>query len=90
MHVRMMFARTRPNVGTHMDRISAFVKMDGRVTPVIKVTHTIYSLFMCILYVNKRFNCQLVHERSQLNLLKKQSFFFKGLISYLKSRNYRC
>lgn len=34
MHVRMMFARTRPNVGTHMDRISAFVKMDGRVTPV--------------------------------------------------------
>lgn len=37
MHVRMMFARTRPNVGTHMDRISACVKMDGRVTPVIKV-----------------------------------------------------
>lgn len=37
MHVRMMFARTRLNVGTHMDRISAFVKMDGRVTRVIKV-----------------------------------------------------
>lgn len=47
MHARMMFARTRPNVGTHMDRISACVKMDGRVTPVIKVKHTIFfSLFM--------------------------------------------
>lgn len=45
MHVRMMFARTRPNVGTHMDRISAFVKMDGRVTPVIKVKHTIFFSF---------------------------------------------
>lgn len=87
MHVRMMFARTRPNVGTHMDRISACVKMDGRVTPVIKVKHTIYSLFMSILYMNKRFNCQKVHVRSQLKLLKKQSFFFKGLISFFKNRN---
>lgn len=86
----MMFARTRPNVGTHTDRISAFVKMDGRVTPVIKVKHTIFSLFMCILYTNKRFNCQKVHVRSQLKLLEKQSFLFKGLVSYLKSRNYRC
>lgn len=47
MHVRMMFAKTRPNVGTHMDRISAFVKMDGRVTPVIKVKHTIF-LFLFV------------------------------------------
>lgn len=37
MHARMMFARTSLNVGTHMDHISAFVEMNGRVTRVIKV-----------------------------------------------------
>lgn len=90
MHVRMMFARTRPNVGTHMDRISAFVKMDGRVTPAIKVKHTIFfSVYVYIIH-EQSIKCQTVHVRSQPNLLKKQSFFFKGLISYFKNRNYRC
>lgn len=41
-NVRMMFARTKPNVGTLMDRISAFVKMDGKGTPVNEVTYLLF------------------------------------------------
>lgn len=61
MHVRMMFVRTRPNVGTHMDRISAYVKMDGRVTPVIKVKYSIFFSFDVTIIHEKRFKCQKVH-----------------------------
>lgn len=46
-NVRMMFARTKPNVRTLMDRISAFVKMDGKGTPVNEVKYLIF----CSLYV---------------------------------------
>lgn len=47
-NVQMMFARTRPNVGTHMDHISVFAKMDGRVKPVIKVKQSIFFYFYVI------------------------------------------
>lgn len=79
MHVRMMFARTRPNVGTHMDRISAFVKMDGRVTPVIKVKLTFF--FSCYVHI--------MHEKDSNDrkymyavslICWKAIFFFKGLV----------
>lgn len=46
-NVLMMFVRTKPNVGTFMDRICAFVKMDGKGTPVNEVKYLIF----CSLYV---------------------------------------